>query len=68
MLGRAAARHDGDADATGHGVGVVGVVAVWSSWPTVSVTMKGFDVGAADVLVEHPAVVVRIGDGLGRGA
>ena len=33
---------DGDAQAPGHGVVVVAVVTLWSSWPTVSVTLNGF--------------------------
>ena len=45
-------------------VGVVGVVAVWSSWPTVSVTSNGLTFVPLDVLVEHDAVLRRVGHGL----
>ena len=65
VLGRAAAGHDGDAHARGsRGRGGRAGRDGRSSWPTRERDDERLDVRALDVLVEHDAVLGRVGDRL----
>ena len=64
VLRRAAAGDHGDAHAPGHGVVVVSVVTAWVELADRERDHERLRVRALDVLVEHEAVLRRVGDRL----